>query len=76
MKDQESVLAERGQVTIPKAIRDKLGLKPGTRLRFELDKGKILISKEISKDPIERVRGILPYVKPSDQLIAELRGHK
>jgi AbrB family looped-hinge helix DNA binding protein len=76
MEEQESVLAERGQITIPKAIRTKLGLKPGARLQFELDRGKIIISKKISEDPIERVRGCIPYVGPSDKLIAELRGSK
>jgi antitoxin PrlF len=30
-------LTSKGQVTIPKAIRDQLGLKPGSRLEFYID---------------------------------------
>jgi antitoxin PrlF len=30
-------LTSKGQVTIPKAIRDRLGLKPGARLEFYID---------------------------------------
>ena len=26
----KAIVAERGQVTIPKALRDKLGIRPGT----------------------------------------------
>lgn len=29
----------KGQVVIPKAIRDELGLQPGDRVEFELDGG-------------------------------------
>lgn len=30
-------LTSKGQVTIPKAIRDHLGLKPGNKVEFEID---------------------------------------
>lgn len=31
-----STVTEKGQVTLPKAIRDRLGIRPGTRLEFEV----------------------------------------
>lgn len=30
-----STVTEKGQVTLPKALRDQLGIVPGTRLAFE-----------------------------------------
>lgn len=36
MRDQETRLTSKGQVTIPAAIRARLGLKPHDKVRFEL----------------------------------------
>lgn len=36
----------KGQVTIPKAIRDRLGLTPGSRVDFEVDgQGRVVLQK-------------------------------
>lgn len=32
-----STVTDKGQVTLPKAIRDRLGIHPGTKLEFELE---------------------------------------
>jgi AbrB family looped-hinge helix DNA binding protein len=32
-----AVVAERGQVTIPKSLREKLGISPGTVLEFDIE---------------------------------------
>jgi antitoxin PrlF len=31
-----STVTDKGQVTLPKAIRDRLGIQPGTRIDFEI----------------------------------------
>ena len=46
---------ERGRILIPKEIRDKLGLKPGSELEIILEEGKIkilpkMVLSEISTD--------------------------
>ncbi len=38
-------VAERGQVTIPLPLRIKLGIKPGTILDFEIQKGRLVAVK-------------------------------
>ena len=40
-----SVITEKGQITIPKEIRDKLGIVKGDRLIFDLKDDLILIKK-------------------------------
>jgi antitoxin PrlF len=50
-------VSERGQITLPKAIRTKLGIRPGTIIEFELTNGKIIGTKQEPKDPLRRWRG-------------------
>jgi len=50
----EATVAERGQITLPKAVRDALGLVKGTVLKVELDGGRIILRKDVS-DAISRV---------------------
>ena len=53
----EATVAERGQITLPKAVRDALGLTKGTVLKVELDGGRIILRKDVT-DAISRVRGL------------------
>ncbi len=38
------LVTEKGQVTIPKHIRDAAGVAPGSEVEFSLDGGKIVIT--------------------------------
>ena len=52
----EATVAERGQITLPKAVRDALGLTKGTKLKVELIDGRIVLRKDVD-DAISRMRG-------------------
>ena len=41
----KTTVSEKGQITIPKALRDKLGLTPGTVLEFEAAGGQLVARK-------------------------------
>ena len=52
----EATVAERGQITLPKAVRDALGLTKGSVLKVELEGSRIVLRKSVD-DAISRVRG-------------------
>jgi antitoxin PrlF len=57
-----STLTSKGQVTIPKEIRQLLGLKEGDRLEFRLDdQGKVVIQPE-TEGPLGRLPGMLRHL--------------
>jgi antitoxin PrlF len=73
----KAVVAERGQVTIPKAVRDRLGIRPGAVLIFELADRRIIVTKELTQDPIATVYGCLKahtQYSSTDEYIGEIRG--
>jgi AbrB family looped-hinge helix DNA binding protein len=58
----DSAITSKGQATIPKSIRDHLGLKPGDRLKFFVNPdGTVAL---LPKRPAAAMRGI---VKPRRQ---------
>ena len=52
----EATVAERGQITLPKAVRDALGLTKGSVLKVELEGSRIVLRKSVD-DAISRARG-------------------
>jgi antitoxin PrlF len=71
----EATVAERGQITLPKAVRDALGLVKGTQLKVELDGSRIILRKNVD-DAVSRLRGRfkLPPGVSTDDVMRELRG--
>ncbi len=54
-----ATLTSKGQTTVPKEVRDHLGLKPGDRPRFGIQEdGRVVI--EAATLSIRRLRGIFP----------------
>jgi len=53
----ESAITTKGQATIPKAIREHLGLKPGDRVKFFMHpNGSVML---LPKRPVSILRGIV-----------------
>lgn len=68
-------LTSKGQVTVPKSCRDKLGLKTGTVLDFEAVDGVLVARKVQMEDPIRKWRGSakLPGGVSVDEYIEKAR---
>ena len=49
MYDYVTVVGERGQITIPKSIRDKEGLKPKDKIIVKIEEERIVLEKQMTK---------------------------
>lgn len=70
-----SILSEKGQITIPKRLREDLGLVPGTVLDFFEENGCLVARRVEGEAPIRnwRGRGRLPKGKSVDAYIRNAR---
>ena len=69
-------MAERGQITLPKAARDALGLTKGTKLNIEIEGGRLILRKNVD-DAISRLRGRFKLAEgftSTDDAMRALRG--
>lgn len=72
-------LTSKGQVTIPKAVRDSLGLRPGDVVEFERDGERVFIARAAYERPedhplIQRLREAGTHMTmSSEELMAMLR---
>jgi len=72
----KTTVSEKGQITIPKALRDRLGIRPGQVLDFHEEKGRLVGVKLAPEDPVEAVYGILDLGASTDELIRTIRGRE
>ncbi len=70
----KAVVSQKGQVTIPKKLRDRLGIRPGELLDFQEEGGRLVARKSAVRDPLEGVYGIIELGGATDSFIADLRG--
>ncbi len=69
-------ITSKGQVTIPKQVRDKLGLRPGDEIQFVEQGGEYRVQKVLHGNPFEKYRGYLKGLagRDPDDVVRELRG--
>jgi antitoxin PrlF len=70
-------ITTKGQVTIPKRLRDHLGLKPGSSVEFELAAdGRVFLKTRlrVPESKFARLRGSAKPGMTTDELMALTRG--
>ncbi|NWF76547.1 MAG: AbrB/MazE/SpoVT family DNA-binding domain-containing protein [Nitrospirae bacterium] len=69
-------VTSKGQITIPKKVRDKLGIESGERISFIEKNGIFYIKKAVKESPFDKWVGKLKTLKgkKSDTITDELRG--
>ncbi len=71
-----SRLTSKGQITLPKEVRDQLGLRPGDEVEFVPGDHSYLVRKHVTSSPFDEYIGFLRDLegRDPDDLIEELRG--
>lgn len=69
-----SPVSEKGQVTVPKRLRERLGIRPGDQLEFSEEHGCLVARKVSERNPVEAVYGILKLGESTDEMLRALRG--
>jgi AbrB family looped-hinge helix DNA binding protein len=78
-----TTVTSKGQVTIPKQVRDALGIRPGTKLIFDVnDAGELVLRKSVQAktrrpDRFERTLGSaeIKLGCSTDEYMAMIRGY-
>ena len=72
----KAIVSEKGQVTIPKALRTRLGIRPGAVLDFDAEGGRLVARKTQAADRIDAAWGILDLSESVDTFVERARGHR
>jgi antitoxin PrlF len=70
----KTTVSEKGQITIPKPLRVRLGLRAGQVLEAREEMGRLVMTKATNADPFEKYFGVLKLGKTTDGIMTELRG--
>jgi antitoxin PrlF len=79
--EMATMVTSKGQVTIPKPVRDMLGIKPGMAVEFEVapDGQVVLRRADSGARPVsrfERARGMARGGMTTDEIMALTRGEE
>ena len=75
-----TTVTSKGQVTIPKPVRDRLNIKPGSQIEFELAAdGRVVLVKAGRKvspprSRFDRILGSATVDMTTDEIMALMRG--
>jgi len=69
-------LTSKGQVTIPKSVRERLGISQGDDIDFIEDRRGFRVEKRVSASPFRKYRGHLKHLAghDPDMLVEQIRG--
>jgi AbrB family looped-hinge helix DNA binding protein len=67
----------KGQVTVPKRLRQRFGIGPASEVEFREERGQLVLVKTSKGSPVTRVRGRvkrLPAGRDVDEYLRQVRG--
>ena len=66
-------VSDKGQITIPKRLRDELAIAPGQSVEVEREGTHLVITKVIARDPLDEVTGIIDLGMSVDEFMRLVR---
>ena len=68
-------ISERGQITIPKPLRERFGMQPNVEVEITpTEEGLLIRKRPVAEHPVDRVYGLLDGRGNTDDYIEEIRG--
>lgn len=74
-----ATVTSKGQVTLPKKVRDALGIGPGTEVEFDLEEGRAVMRKRVLVEAFAEWEGLLRGKLPGgsvDETVEMMRGER
>jgi antitoxin PrlF len=72
-----TTVTSKGQVTIPRRVRERLGIVPGSKVEFELGEDDRVVLTKVGAEPppsrFEALRGLLGSGVSTDEIMALIR---
>ncbi|MBN1552927.1 AbrB/MazE/SpoVT family DNA-binding domain-containing protein [bacterium] len=69
-----SRITSKGQVTIPKEIREKFGFDPGDEIQFTVLDGRVIVQKKSLRSRLANWVGAINIGTEVDTFVSDLRG--
>ena len=70
----KTIVSQKGQITIPKPLRVRLGIRRGQVLEVREERGRLVMTKRASRDPFDKYFGVPKLRRRTDEIMKELRG--
>jgi antitoxin PrlF len=74
-----ATMTSKGQITVPKEVRDRLGIQQGDKIEFVVEDGKTVVRRaQPAENPFLKWAGVcgkLPDGMTSVEWVREMRGH-
>lgn len=75
-KSEKTKLTSKCQVTVPKAVRERMGLKSGDEIEFVEKNGTMTVRRVFNPEGLLKYRGYLKHLagRSTDEMLEEMRG--
>ena len=65
MEEVSTTVSSKGQLVIPAAIRQQLGIRPGTRVTVRVDGGQMILDPQSIEAKLRRIKAMRGYTAGS-----------